>query len=277
MVITKFIRRTAVVPELESKNKPEALDELTQVLFERKEPEQAQQAFDSILARESTESTGIGRGIAVPHARVTGLKSLQCAVGRSTKGIDFMAVDKEKVHLIFLICYPPTEQTRYLNFVATVSKLLSNKERRQGMLEAETADEMYAILEESSATFAETHEEEYAEKLKSDPALDQMKDAHTSVILLARLQLCQEMLDAARSGKGQIRGRIETIRNLIDPRILSHYDRLMKSRPPALVPVEGDTCQGCFMRLSSKFVQQVRQDTSRLHTCQSCKRFIYVV
>ena len=101
MVITKFIRRTDIIPELKSKIKPDALDELTQVLFERREPNEAEQALDSILARESTESTGIGRGIAVPHARITGLKSLQCAVGRSTKGIDFMAVDKEPVHLIF--------------------------------------------------------------------------------------------------------------------------------------------------------------------------------
>src|SRR5690606_22373273 len=110
-----------------------------------------------------------------------------------------------------------------------------------------------------------------------EPSVDKMPDAHADLILLARLQLCQEMLAAAKTGKAQIRQRIDNIRSLIDERVLSHYDRVMKVRPPALVPVEGDTCQGCFMRLPSKFVQEVRQDPEHIHTCMNCRRYIYVV
>jgi nitrogen PTS system EIIA component len=277
MVITKFIRKNSVIPDMTAKTKADALRELVDVLFDKKDVEQADTAYDQILARESTESTGIGHGIAVPHARVTGLKGIECAVGRIPKGLDFMAIDREPVHLVFLICYPPNEQTKYLNFIATVAKLLREPAHLETMLKATTADEMYEILESASTTFTEKHEEEYAKKVQGDTDLDLMKDANASLILLARLQLCQEMLSAARTGKNQIRLRMETIRSLIDPRILSHYDRLMKSRAPALVPVEGDTCQGCFMKLASRLVQQVRQDTSHVHTCQNCKRFIYVV
>ena len=104
-----------------------------------------------------------------------------------------------------------------------------------------------------------------------------MPDAHADLILLARMQLYQEMLDGARSGKTEIRQRIEKIRSLVDPRLLKHYDRLMRGQPPALVPVEGDTCQGCFMKLPSKFAQQVRQDAAHIHTCSNCSRFIYVL
>jgi len=250
---------------------------LTRLLFEKKKStSSAGPALDQILAREVTESTGIGKGVAVPHARMTGMKNLACAVGRAPKGLDFMAVDRRPVHLIFLICYPPTLQTTYLNFVATVAKLLSDSEQLNGMLEAESADDMYAILEEMSEAFTETHEQQL-KKLKTDPALKQVPDSHADVILLARLQLCHEMLDTTRSGKGQIRHRIDSIRSLIEPRILRHYDKLIKIRAPALVPVEGDTCQGCFVRLSSKFVQQVRQDREHIHTCTNCSRFIYVV
>ena len=144
------------------------------------------------------------------------------------------------------------------------------------MLKAESAEEMYGILEEISESFTEKHEQ-HIRKLKADPALAKVGDAHADLILLARLLLCQEMLATARSGKGQIRQRIEAIRGLVEPRILKHYDKLMKSRPPALVSVEGDTCQGCFMRLPSKVVQQVRQDAEHIHTCPNCSRFIYVV
>ena len=85
------------------------------------------------------------------------------------------------------------------------------------------------------------------------------------------------MYETARTGKKQIKQRIENIRSMVDARILKHYDRLTKGRAPALVPVEGDTCQGCFMKLPSQYAQRVRQDTDHIHTCNNCSRFIYIV
>jgi mannitol/fructose-specific phosphotransferase system IIA component (Ntr-type) len=275
MVITKFIAKSCILPELVARNKSDALKELTHLLFDKKKMTSVGPALDQIMAREVTESTGIGRGIAVPHARVPGMKALACAVGRIPDGMDFMAVDRKPVHLIFLICYPPTQQTTYLNFVATVAKLLSDPERLGAMMKAEEADDMFDILEASSVNFAE--QTETASKVLADPDIKKVSDAHADLILLARLQLHQEMLDAAKTGKTEIKQRIDNIRAMIDGRLLAHYDRLMKGRPPALVPVEGDTCQGCFMKLPSKFVQQVRQDTNHIHTCNNCSRYIYVV
>jgi len=276
MVLTKFISKSCILPEMQAENKADALKELTHLLFEKKRMKEMGPALDQIIAREVTESTGIGRGIAVPHARVTGAKGLACAVGRVPEGLDFAAIDRKPVHLVFLICYPPADQTTYLNFVATVAKLLGDDEHLNGIMDVSTAEEIYEILEEVSSSFIENHEDR-VEKMKADPAIETVPDTHADLILLARLQLCQEMLANARSGKAQIRLRIERIRTLVEPRVLRHYDRLMKGRPPALVPVEGDTCQGCFMKLPSKFVQQVRQDPEHIHTCQNCSRYIYVV
>ncbi len=277
MILTKYITKTCIVPEMQATTKSDALKELTHLLFEKKKMKDVGPALDQIMSREVTESTGIGRGIAVPHARVPGMKTLACAVGRVPGGLDFMAVDRKPVHLIFLICYPPVEQTTYLNFVATVAKLLGDPEALKSMMAAKTADEMYDILEKTSATFTEAEESLKEKDSVVEPSVDKMPDAHADLILLARLQLCQEMLAAAKTGKAQIRQRIDNIRSLIDERVLSHYDRVMKVRPPALVPVEGDTCQGCFMRLPSKFVQEVRQDPEHIHTCMNCRRYIYVV
>jgi len=261
---------------MEADNKADALKELINLLFEKKKMRSPGLALDQILAREVTESTGIGKGIAVPHARVTGMKGLACAVGRVPKGLDFRAVDRKPVKIIFLICYPPSEQTTYLNFVATIAKLLSDPKDLAEIMKAEAADDILEILETSSERFGEASERKMR-KVKADPAIEQVPDGHAEIILLARLQLCEEMLANARSGKKQIRDRIENIRELVAPRILRHYDRLNKARPPALVPVEGDTCQGCFMKLPSQFVQKVRQDPEHMHTCTNCSRYIYVV
>lgn len=276
MVITDYIADTCVVPKMAAKNKAEALRELTGCLFDKKRMKDQGSALDQIMSREATESTGIGNGIAVPHARIPGMKTLACAVGRVPNGIDFLAVDRKPVQLIFLICYPPSQQTTYLNFVATIARLLSDKEDFDRILSAESAEEMYAALQQVSARFDETQEKAY-KQVGTAPAPADSKDGHATIILLARLQLNQEMHAAARSGKKEINQRMDGIRALVQPKILKHFDRLMSSRPPALVPVEGDTCQGCFIRLPSKFVQQVRLDTEHLHTCSNCSRYIYVV
>lgn len=276
MVLTKYISKTCILPEMAAANKSDAIKELTHLLFEKKKMKGVSEALDQVVAREVTESTGIGRGIAVPHARVAGTKQLVCAVGRVSAGLEFMSVDHKPVYLIFLIFYPPTQQTTYLNFVATVVKLLRDPKTMASMMAAKTADEMSDILEGKSTTLND-YPEKALDKLPADPAIAHMPDAHADLVLLARMQLYQEMLATARTGKGELKQRIEKIRSLVDPRLLRHYDRLMKSQPPALVPVEGDTCQGCFMRLPSKFAQQVRQDCAHIHTCANCSRFIYVL
>ncbi len=276
MILTDYIGADCVLPEMATKDKSETLKELTHLLFERKKLKGVDAALDQIMAREGTESTGIGHGIAVPHARVSGLKTLHCAIGRFKDGIDFSAVDKKPVHLVFLICYPPAQQTTYLNFVATVAKLLRDDTHLKAMLKAKAAQEVFDVLRDLSSPLGKP-EEYYARKVPADPEILEARDAHADLILLARLQLCHEMHAAARTGKRQIKERIANIRSLIDKRLLRHFDRLMASRAPALVPVEADTCQGCFMRLPSQFAQKVREDTNHIHTCNNCSRFIYIV
>ena len=276
MIITKFITKSCVVPEIESKTKADSIKELTHLLFSKKKLNNVASAIEQIVAREVTESTGIGRGIAVPHARIPGMKTLACAVGRAPAGLEFMAVDREPVHLIFLICYPPAEQTTYLNFVATVSRLLRDKEHLDAMLASESAGEMFDHLAELSESFDRSQEKTISE-FKSEENIAEVSDGQADLLLLARLQLHHEMLAAAKSGRRRIEGRIKGIRAMVDPRILKHFDRLNAGRAPALVPVEGDTCQGCFIRLPSKFIQQVRHESDRIHTCINCSRYIYVV
>lgn len=276
MVLTKYISKTCILSEMAAANKSDAIKELTHLLFDKKKMKGMSEALDQVVAREVTESTGIGRGIAVPHARVTGIKQLVCAVGRVPAGLEFMSVDHKPVSIIFLIFYPPTQQTTYLNFIATVIKLLRDPKNMTAMMAAKSADEMCDILEGTSQSLNE-HPETVSTKFDADPAIARTPDAHADLVLLARLQLYEEMLASAKSGKSELKQRIEKVRSLVDQRLLKHYDRLMKGQPPALVPVEGDTCQGCFMRLPSKFAQQVRQDAAHIHTCANCSRFIYVL
>lgn len=276
MLLTDFIGADCVLSEMKTKTKAEALQELTELLIQSRKLKGMEGALDQVMAREATESTGIGNGIAVPHARISGLKSLYCAVGRFKGGIDFSAIDRKPVYLVFLIFYPPTQQTTYLNFIATLAKMLKDDAHLDIMMKAKDGKDIVSVLKELSLPM-EAPEEYYGKKVQTDPALLEARDAHADLILLARLQLYYEMYETAKTNKTKIKERITNIRGLIDDRILRHFDRLMQARPPALVPVEADTCQGCFMRLPTQFAQQVRDDTKVIHTCRNCSRFIYIV
>ena len=276
MLLTKFISKGCIVPELQATSKAAVLKELTDLLFRRRRLQGAGAALEQIMSREAIESTGIGRGIAVPHARVAGLKDLVCAVGRASKGLDFMAVDKEPVHLIFLICYPPSHQTTYLNFIATVAKLLREQDSLQAILEAKSAADIFDVLKELSATLVQS-EERFDQEKAEQPEAEEGKGTHSELVLMARLELCTEMLESARAGKEQIRRRIENISALLDPATVEHYRRLKKVRRTALVGVEGGVCQGCFRQLPTELAQRLYRARGTLHRCSHCNRFIYAV
>ena len=265
MLVTKFIAESCIEPQLEASSKADALQGLTQLLFRSRRLKGVAAAVDQIMAREAIESTGIGHGIAVPHARVAGLKELVCAVGRVPKGLDFNAVDKKPVYLIFVIFYPPTEQTTYLNFVASVAKLLRESAPLQEILNAGTATEIFEVLERLSETLVRPEERLAQEKMAEGPQTEPATGVASDLILLARLDLCREMLESARSGKREIEQRIENISTLLAPDILEHYRRLKKARRSPLVAVEGGVCQGCLTQLPTELAQRVYRARGRLH------------
>jgi len=275
MQIIDHFHKNCVIPELEVENKADVLRCLIDLLFETHKLHDRDQVMAQIVAREATESTGIGHGIAIPHARISKLNKLHCAIGRSTKGIDFSAVDRKNVHLVFLIVYPPVQQNRYLDFVATLTRLLRNPGNFKAIMAATTAKDILETLGQLANPTGKT-ENGIEEELASIENME-IKDVHVNYSLMARLQLLMENLATAQKGKKQYQERIAKTRNLIDSALLNHFDKLMRSRPPAVVAVEGDTCQGCFMKLPTQFVQQVRTDLKKVYTCPYCRRFIFLI
>ncbi|NLN94089.1 MAG: PTS transporter subunit EIIA [Candidatus Hydrogenedens sp.] len=268
MLLTDYIDVDCVLPEMKTKVKADALRELTDLLIQKHKLKGMDAALDQIMDREGTESTGIGDGIAVPHARISGLKTLHCAVGRFKKGLDFSAIDRQPVYLVFLILFPPTQQTLYLNFIASLAKILQDASNLDALMKAKEAKDILVVLKELSQSM------QLPEARKDDPP---PRKAQIDLILLSRLQLYYEMYETAKSNKTKYKKLITDTRKLIDERVLRHFDRLMQARPPAVVPVEADTCQGCFMRLSTQFIQQVRDNDDVIHTCENCSRYIYIV
>lgn len=132
--------------DLKSRDARGAVAELCRLAAGAPEVPDAAALEKAALAREQVLSTGIGLGIAVPHAKIPGIKEFLLALGRSREGIEFRALDGQPVHLAVLIAGPPDRQARYLQILAGVTLRLKREEVRRALLAARDGREMVRVL-----------------------------------------------------------------------------------------------------------------------------------
>ncbi|HEX9727078.1 MAG TPA: PTS sugar transporter subunit IIA [Gemmatimonadales bacterium] len=147
MDLTEFFSIDAISLDLEGNTKDEILAELIVLL--RLDDQDNATLFKMLNRRENLGSTGIGRGIAIPHCRCAVVDTLRVAFGRKLEGIDFSAIDNKPVHYVFLIVAPPIEiSNQYLPVLGKIAQFAKEADV-PGRLEAiATPAEFMALLKE---------------------------------------------------------------------------------------------------------------------------------
>jgi mannitol/fructose-specific phosphotransferase system IIA component (Ntr-type) len=146
IAVSKFLKKDRVV-DLTSTTKREALDELVHVLCKSLAGAiSCDELLKAILDRETKITTGVGVGVAIPHARLASAADFAIAIGRCKAGVDYDSFDGGLVHLLFLVVSPPQAYERYLNIHAKIALLLSNEEFRNRLLAAKDSLEIYRLM-----------------------------------------------------------------------------------------------------------------------------------
>jgi len=128
----------------------DALVELANTLSSAPQVKRSDELVSEILKREELMSTAIGRGIAIPHVRLSSVTDLVMAVGVcKTPVIDFQPIDDMPVSLLFMIAAAYNQHSYYLQTLSYFSAKLKKKELRDGLLNAATTDEVYKLLIEA--------------------------------------------------------------------------------------------------------------------------------
>lgn len=148
MKVLDFLELDSVTTDLKSQTKQDAISELCGLLKVNGRIVDADAVKVSLLEREKLGSTGIGQGIAIPHAKCQAIERVVAALGVSKKGIDFDSLDGEPVYLIFLLVAPPDSSGLHLKALARISRLLKDKFFRQALREAKSSDEIQKIIKE---------------------------------------------------------------------------------------------------------------------------------
>jgi fructose-specific phosphotransferase system IIA component len=146
MRLVDILKPENVKVPLESKNKTEAIGELVNLLAKNGDVADAKKVLDAVLERESTRTTGIGNGLAIPHGKCTGAKDLVMAIGKAATPIDFQSIDGRPVTLIWLLTSPPDKTGPHIHALARISRLMTIDKFRTALAGAQTAQQVYEIV-----------------------------------------------------------------------------------------------------------------------------------
>ncbi|MFM9995687.1 MAG: PTS sugar transporter subunit IIA [Phycisphaerales bacterium] len=151
MKLTQLIPAGAVKPGLVSVERNDAIAELVDVLIAcgAASPKLREELIKSVLEREKRGSTGFGRGVAVPHVKHKTVNRMVAAVGLSSRGVEFNALDRQPVFSIFLLLSPEDRPEEHLQAMEVIFKNLSKDTFRRLLRQSQTPDEVRALLEEA--------------------------------------------------------------------------------------------------------------------------------
>lgn len=147
MELREFFSEDAIQLDLASTAKDDILKELIGLL--RLPEKDEAMLFKMLKRRENLGSTGIGRGIAIPHCRSLVVSKLRVAFGRKAAGVDFKAIDDKPVHFFFLIVAPPLEvSNQYLPVLGKIAQFSKEADVPDRMLGVKSPAEFMKLLEE---------------------------------------------------------------------------------------------------------------------------------
>jgi PTS system fructose-specific IIA component/PTS system nitrogen regulatory IIA component len=151
MKFADFVSRDAIRANLEAEDKEGAIQEMVQALLDAGKIDSNEQAsiVKAILKREELGSTGIGRGVAVPHTKHPSVDQLVGTVAVSSKGVSFDSLDGEKVQLLFLLISPPDRPGDHLRALENISRQLRDDTFCRFLRQAKNAEDIQQLLDEA--------------------------------------------------------------------------------------------------------------------------------
>jgi PTS system nitrogen regulatory IIA component len=148
MKITDILPEALVIPVLKGKTKEDVLRELAAAMAAQHPDIDANRLVDVLWERERLGSTAIGDGIAIPHGKLPGLKTVLGAFGRHPQGVDFQSLDGKPTRLLFLLVAPEDSVGQHLKALARVSRLLKDPAFRNQLMTAADQAELYRRIHE---------------------------------------------------------------------------------------------------------------------------------
>jgi len=143
MKIGDFLKENRILLDLKASNKEEAIREIADSLKDAEEVSNFDLFIADVFERETLNSTGIGKNIAIPHARTDAVNEFTVAFGRSSAGVEFDSLDAEPAKFIFLMGTPKEKGLNsYLKILAHLTRIINKKDFQEALLRASSPKEV---------------------------------------------------------------------------------------------------------------------------------------
>lgn len=147
--MNKLPKKEQIKLELDGESKGDVIKELIELIDKSGNLTSVEEFHKDILAREKKGSTGMGKGVAIPHVRSHAVRETTLAFARAKEGVEFNSLDGDLAKLFFMIAVPKQGSQEYLNTLAHLSQQLRHDEFRKKLLTAETKEEVRTILKKA--------------------------------------------------------------------------------------------------------------------------------
>jgi fructose-specific phosphotransferase system IIA component len=147
MRLTDYITPEHVKIGLEGERKDEVIEELVELLASTCEACDVDTIYQAVMDREREGSTGLEKGVAIPHAKHDAVKRLSIVIGISKEGIDFEAQDGKPSHLFFLMVAPSTESGPHVQAIAKIVKMIKVESFRKKLINAKSPQEVLEVID----------------------------------------------------------------------------------------------------------------------------------
>lgn len=160
MNINDLLVKEVMIMNLKATSKEAAIDEMILSLYDHNRITNVEEFKEKILAREAQTSTGLGDGIAMPHAKTAAVTQPTVLFAKSEEGVDYAALDDQPVHLFFMIAAPEGANDTHLQALAALARLLVNPEFVASLKDAANPDEVQALFAAAQKEQQEQTDEE---------------------------------------------------------------------------------------------------------------------
>jgi fructose-specific phosphotransferase system IIA component len=144
--LSDLFSHESVVLDFPPSGKEDLLESIIRHLDSKDLINKCEQTLQHVIERENVMSTGIGHGVAIPHAYTDGVDRLVAGFFRTSEGVDFNALDGKTVDLIFVILGPKDSRRDHIKVLAKISRLLNHASFRSGLRKASDADEVFEVF-----------------------------------------------------------------------------------------------------------------------------------
>lgn len=149
--LDSLISTDLILLDQEFENKIDAIETVLDLIDSNDKVKDREEALEALKQREKEATTGVGKGIGIPHAKTEAVEDPVVGFAQAKEGVDFGAADGKDAELIFMLLFPEGSEDEYMDMLSSISRSLMHEEVREALLEADEKSQVMDILEQEVA------------------------------------------------------------------------------------------------------------------------------